>query len=486
MLLETIRRPDEAWSTGLPTVPTEPTLTRAEVNPDHCAEGEAGDWDGHLNKFREVLSATVKVPESNIQPSTFLATLGIDSITAVQISAKARRIGLRLTSADVVQSRTVADLLRKVIAVDVAAMSGTIQVSSSPTIDIPQARWASIILPSVIGSVERVTLTSAGMEWMVGMWQQSHGSRFQHVFGYRLPSDVDPSRLRASWDQLIDRHTILRSTFAYDTETGSLCTVIFKSTALALSMSQENYGPSKDPIEIVNCRMKELVSRPPPVDRPITRAVFLQFPRANYLVLHLHHFQYDAWSLQLIVDDLSCLYADQKPRSSNDISSFVDFAVSSNQAERDQMQYWKSAFRGDHAPLFPALVGAGASTERGVYTDRAAISRTSKLDEIARSQGVSLQNVFLACWAQVQAKHTKTDTPVFSLWHSGRTGDLNDIDRMAVPCINVLPLRTPCVQPGDTLALARCIQEELQGRSATVEQSRLDHPILWLPQLLNQ
>ena len=44
---------------------------------------------------------------------------------------------------------------------------------------------------------------------------------------------------------------------------------------------------------------------------------------------------------------------------------------------------------------------------------------------------------------------------------------------MAVPCINVLPFRVPGAQTGETLTLARRIQEDLQARSAAVEQTRL-------------
>ena len=469
MICTIIRRLDEPWTSGLSEVPLDSASASLEVVADNHSEVPPEEWDSRFEAFREVLSTATKVPASDIHPGTFLATLGIDSITAVQISAKTRRAGFRLTSAQIVQSRSVGDLLRNLKALD----ASTVAPINAPAIDISYSRWSPIVHPSLVNLVERVTSASAGMEWMIGMWQRSRGSRFQHAFGYRLPSDVDPSKLHAAWDQLVLRHAILRSTFVYDADAVVPYIVVFKPEALSSSWSQEASDSSEDPRAIVQQRMKNLVSHPPPVDRPISRAVFLQLPSANFLVLHLHHFQYDAWSLQVLAHDLACIYAGEAPKSSNDLDSFLQYAAVDADLEREQMQYWKSTFQGEHAPLFPSLLSKPAPQTRSVYTNSSAISGAAALDRRAREEAVSLQNVFLACWAQVQAKHAKSDNPVFSLWHSGRTGDLKDVERLAVPCINVLPFRVSGARANETLALAKRIQAELQARSAVVEQSRL-------------
>lgn len=477
MLRDIVRHPEESWSLGIPEIPVEPLSTATASADNNVPKEDVQVWDDRFDAFREVLATTTKVPASNIHPGTALATLGIDSITAVQISAKTRRVGFRLTSAEIVQSRTVADLLKKL---QVFNTTATVDPAATPSIDIPHDHWSSIVSPELVELVEKITPASAGMEWMVGMWQRSRGSRFQHTFAYRLPVDVDSLKLRSAWDQLIRKHAVLRSTFAYDSEGGALRTVIFKPEALASSWSEESLEASEDPSVIVQQQMKEIVSSPPSVNRPFTRAVFLKFPQANYMVMHLHHFQYDAWSLQLLADDFSRIYAGEAPRSSSDIDSFLRHAVPSADVEREQMQYWKTTLQADRAALLPSLLSESISSRRDVYTNYAAISGASKLDKVAREQAVSLQNVFLASWAQIQARHSQSDSPVFSLWHSGRTGDVKDVERMAVPCINVLPFRVSGARTGETLALARHIQEGLQARSTVVEQSRLTKVHEWV------
>ena len=478
LLCDIVRRPDSPWHAGIPDIPEH---TKHEGNghiAEQLVEADTDVTDGRFDKFREILSSTTKVEPSKIRPNTHLAALGIDSITAVQIVAKSRRVGLRLTAADVVQSRTVSDVLKK--AKDVSSRSANGHASANgranghaalPSVDLPRTVWSSLVQPHVVDQVERVTHASAGMEWLIGMWQHSEGSRFQHVFGYRLAKDADASKLQDAWYRLLRRHAVLRSTFVYDPATGAPKVVIFKPDALAPSWTSEVLDSSKNALHAVQQRMKDLVSRPPSVDRPITRALLLQSRDTAYLLIHLHHFQYDAWSLQLLIDDLTRLYKGGDPQSSNDLDGFLRFALPSPDGELIQEAYWKTAFSEKPAP-FPRLCDK-ASSGRDIYTDTAAISGAAKLDQRARQLAVSLQSIFLACWARLQAHYAGRGAPAFCLWHSGRTGDVQDVERLAFPCINVLPFSIPDAQVGDTLALAKQIQDALQARSAVVEQSRL-------------
>ncbi|OJT03537.1 Nonribosomal peptide synthetase 2 [Trametes pubescens] len=536
-LCDVVRLPDAPWSSGLPEIPVAPSNAQASQQPEN---GEvATEWEPRFDEFRNVLSVVTKVPASKIFTSTPLATLGIDSITAVQLVAKARRIGLRLSASDVVQSPSVGALLQKLKDAKAPAANGIKPVAVS--VDVPREQWPALLAShdsTAVDLVEKITYASPGMEWMIGMWQRSAGSRFQHAFGYRLPADVDAAKLQTSWSELIRRHAVLRSTFVYDSAASAPRVVVFKADAMGSSWTTEALDSSADDQDAVARRMNELVSHPPSIACPTTRAVLLHSSSSAYLLVHLHHFQYDAWSLQLLVDDLARLYLGQDPRSSTDLEGFIRYTVATPSAEKEQETYWKSTFASaDDAALFPdfpatpdaqerradvdnaappenrarelaaslksvfracwsqvqskhpapdtetsppALPTTPDTQARHVYTDGAAIDNAAALEQRARELAVSLQSVFLACWARVQSKHAGTDVATFSLWHSGRTGELQGVDRLAAPCINVLPYRVDAVAAVDGLALARRIQSDLQARSAIVEQSRLAKVHEWV------
>ncbi|KAI0780914.1 hypothetical protein BD413DRAFT_608137 [Trametes elegans] len=479
ILTDIVRHPEEVWSSGLPEVPAEAS-SRADRVPNGVHHEDAVEWDSRFDGFRDVISVVTRVPAFNIKVETPLATLGIDSITAVQLVARARRIGLRLSSAGVVQSRTVGDLLRQLKETKTTMANGT---SHETSIDIPRDRWSTLLTGCGAGVeelVERITPASPGMEWMIGMWQRSNGSRFQHVFGYHLPADVDVTKLREAWYALIRKHAILRSTFVYDAGAGAPRIVVFKPEALESSWSQEVLEETAEPQQAVEQRMKGLVSNPPSITRPISRALLLQSPQSFELVIHLHHFQYDAWSLQLLADDLTRLYSGEEPRSSSELDGFLRFTSPTHEAEKERELYWKTLFTSvEENALLPPL-SDGIKSDRIVYTDYAAIPGAARLETRARELAVSLHSVFLASWARVQSEHARTDGATFSLWHSGRTGELQDVERLALPCINALPYRVSGVQGTDTLALARRVQEDLRARSASIEQSRLVNVHEWV------
>ncbi|KAI1795863.1 peptide synthetase [Ganoderma leucocontextum] len=468
ILCAVVRCPDEPWSVGIPEIPVDPSTANNVI----VSEGTGDDsevWDSRLHAFRDLLSAATKVPSSKILPGTHLAALGIDSITAVQIVAKARRLGLRLTAIEIVRSRTVGDLLRKIKESGSSTANGVVKAASA---DVTRAQWSTILPSHVHELVERVTHASPGMEWMLGMWQRSRGSRFQHVFGFRVASDIESARLQDAWYKLVHRHAILRSSFVYDNDLGAPLVVIYNAEALTSSWTEEVLPASDDDLATVQHRMKTLVSHPPPMDRPLTRAIFLHSSRERYLLIHLHHFQYDAWSLPLLVDDLLHIYAGELPESSSDLDSFLLSVTPHTEAEQEQAKYWKMAFADSRLPVqFPSLCKQPASRIRSVYNS--AISGAMELDKRSRDLAISLQSVFLASWAQVHGAHAASDNIAFSLWHSGRTGNVKDVERLAVPCINVLPFHVSGAHRDDTVMLAKQIQDNLQARSAVVGQSRL-------------
>ncbi|EJF65871.1 peptide synthetase [Dichomitus squalens LYAD-421 SS1] len=469
-LCDIIRCPDEPWSIGIPETASEVPATKTII-VSKDARKEPQVWNSRFDPFRELLSTTTKAPSSKIFASTSLTALGIDSITAVQIVAKARRLGFRLTAAEIVRSRTVGDLLLKIEKAGDPPPNGVVEEAS---VDVSRARWSTILPPYVLDLVERVTIASPGMEWMIGMWQRSKGSRFQHVFAYRVAFDVEPRMLQDAWNRLLCRHAILRSTFAYDKDVGAPRVVVFKAEALHSSWFEDLLPASADSLVTVQERMKALVSNPPSVDRPITRAVFMQSPEERYLLIHLHHFQYDAWSLPLLIEDLLRLYASEHPTSSNDLDSFLQTVIPQPQATQERRTYWEAALSHTNIPgLFPSLCNQSNSRVRSVYTDYAAISGAAELDKRARNAAISLQSIFLASWAQVHGRHTASDSVAFSLWHSGRTADVKNIERLAAPCINVLPFTVYRTRDDDTVLIARRIQDGLQARSTAIEQSRL-------------
>lgn len=424
--------------------------------------------------YEPILVSVTNAPRSLIRPETHLVTIGVDSITAIQIAGKFRQAGFMIAASDVVSSVTIGQMIAKMKILD--TLRQVTRIGSLGKCDISDQEKEAIgaQLTPLPSSIESINVASSGMQWLIGMWGKSKRTRYQHVFPFELPKHIDRTRMKASWFALLDRHPILRSTFVCADGYHEPRVVTFSSSSPATwseeGVSAENFS------DLLLERMKTMVLNPIPTSQSQAKAVFYHSSGHSYLLLHLHHFQYDAWSLRLLINDLSSLYAGTQSVVTSNMASFLGhYAMSNIQHLEEQQSYWKTSFPSTFKPLlFPVLrsdTSAHGPVERIIRTDSSCIQNASRLDSQARSLGVSLQAVFLASWARIQGQISKTSSSTFGLWQSGRTGILDGIDNLAIPCMNVLPMHVPCVDEKPALDLARAVLDDLHKRTSVVEQS---------------
>ncbi|KAG6851029.1 NRPS [Arthromyces matolae] len=433
--------------------------------------------------IKSLLKEITSVRADNFDSATPLATLGIDSITAIQIVARFRKVGLVLSTNDIITSRTVKDLVGKTRLLKQPTSKNPTQSSSH--FDLTPAETAQVIkrVGASAECVEDVLPMSSGMKWLIGSWQSSGRTAFQHAFAFRLPAEVDVPKLRIAWKALLKQMPILRSTFASSTDTREARVVVFKPDSFDGSWAEEEISGRED-LAWVASKMRELVSTPRPTTLPPTRALVCTSSggKGNYLVLYLHHFQYDAWSLPLIVDDLSRSYRGLEFKASNNIHSFLEVAGPSPHNLSLQQQFWQRSFGDNFLPtFFPRLLSQRPENHpRTLYTNKAVISNASLCAERAKALGFPLSSAILACWARLQGWYCSSNSVTMGLWQTGRTGLLDDITMLAFPCLNILPMRIPVPEGDDITEIARNITNDLRERSPVVVQSDLTNIDTWI------
>ncbi|KAG6874203.1 hypothetical protein C0995_003749 [Termitomyces sp. Mi166 len=432
--------------------------------------------------IKSLLTDITSVPAASFTSITPLATLGIDSITAIQIVSRFKRAGLALSTNDIITSRTIGDMVSKIRS-RLDDMDNVLKHDSLPRLQLPPDERAAIIarIASSPEFIEDILPTSSGMKWIIGSWQKSGRTAFHHAFAFQLPAEVDISKLRSAWKTLLNGFPILRSTFACASGNADPRIVVFGPDSLHESWIKEQVLDGEG-LSGLATRMKELISSPPSTSLPPTRAIFCKSYEANYLILYLHHFQYDAWSLSLIINDLSRLYLGLEPRASNDIRSFLRVSGPSPDNLSPQKQYWQRTLGENFVPtLFPSLLSKlPESHVRTIYVTKEAIFKASMCAERARLLEVSLSSVLLACWAQVQGSYSSSSSITIGLWQAGRSGLIDDITSLALPCLNVIPMQIPVPKRGGAIEIAKGISNDLRIRSPVVVQSDLVNISRWV------
>ncbi|TDL27310.1 hypothetical protein BD410DRAFT_714619 [Rickenella mellea] len=439
-----------------------------------------GHWTHRQLPVIRFLSDITRVPVSSLSQETTIISLGVDSISSIHLAAKCRRIGIAISAADVLRLDTIKDLL-------VFAEANQVQSDQLPEREhITKAKMSSILSGSGIPdpeSVESIHCATAGMKWLIGAWQGSQGQRFQHAFAFRVSAtDFDETKLREAWEMLVQYHAILRSTFL-NGESDSVYVVVFKrlpKDRLWSSVKSTDARPSDD---IVAEFMRNIVSRPLSTELPPARAVCFSTLDQCYLILHLHHFQYDAWSLRILLQHLGNIYDGRKLPTEDSSAMYLDHFKANDSTSKEQESYWRKHFPAHFSPsLFPHFcVGdEGSVTDgRSVHFETAVLVEAYKLKERAAALSLPLQAIFLACWARTQAKYVKGSSATFGIWHLGRFGDMKGIENFAVPCMNVLPFHVPDAC-SDVLEIASFIKYELRRRGPVVERSDLCDIDRWI------
>lgn len=476
-LLESmIFRPDAIIQDDLPEV----SFRR---NTDLLPQQENGHHPFDLNpipvSIRTLLASIANISPDQFTPSTPLVTLGIDSITAIQIVAHFRRAGMKLSANDIIISRTVGEMVGKIRPLNAPDATRT----REPVLDIPEEEKAAILtrFGDNAHSIENITIASSGMKWLIGSWQKSEGTAFQHTFAYRVPDGFDIQKLRGAWLALRKRLALLRSTFANAKGNGEPRIVTFKLGEYPDAWQEEQFN---DDIlfDSVATIMKNLVSSPPPTNLPPIRAVVAHSSHRCYLVIHFHHFQFDAWTVPLIADDLSRLYLGLDPVTRNDVASFLQASGPTLENLAFQKKYWQTTFPLQFRPvLLPPLIAPKIPTQkRTIYTTKVAITKAALCEARARALEVPLPSVFLACWAQVQGRLSSSNFATFGLWQAGRSGLMDDIARLASPCSNIVPMYIAGLDGRSAIEVAKDIQNDLRARSVVVLQSDLVRVDEWV------
>ncbi|KAG1878019.1 hypothetical protein DFJ58DRAFT_835671 [Suillus subalutaceus] len=428
-----------------------------------------------------VLISVAKCSADKLDPDRPIAAIGIDSITAIQLSAKCREAGIALTIADIVACRTIGDLATRVVEVE------TQPKTSPPRLDhhlVPEIDSQAVAdkFPSEWRGDLTVTRAASGMKWLICAWQRSHYARFQHVFAYRMTQKIDPERLRSSWTEFITRHPILRSTFVSTKSHSDVHIATFNTDKMGSSFTVEPFDDLSDSTDL-KTRMDAIISCPPPIDGPQTCGLLLNGSRSQYLLIRMHHFQYDAWSLALLIEDLCHIYLGQPSSVTSDYETFMSTFAPTPENLQKQEKYWRSiftpSFRPAYFPQLRPLAVQDKSISRTNVIARDAVHGASTLEQRARVHGVSLQSVLLACWAYVQSSYISQEQATFGLWHAGRTGPIKDIDRLAFPCMNVLPMHTH-LGSNSIIDVARNIQDDLRLRTPVVQQTDLQMIDQWI------
>ncbi len=265
----------------------------------------------------------------------------------------------------------------------------------------------------------------------------------------RLTGELDRSALEFALQQLVQRHESLRTTFSPHGET--LCILASLKIEIPLIDLSALTVAARDAklAQILNQDVNQAFDI---VKGPLLSVQIIKLHACEHLLLlNVHHIICDGWSLAVLLEDLSKLYAAYHQGTIADLSApekFSDYAIAKAAAAQQPEgieieEYWLAQFA-DSVPVVdfptdrprPPLRTYDATCE---YRDLAP-ELVSQLKQLGTKFGCSLVTTILAGFEVWLHRLTGQNDLIVGLPAAGQPAAGQD--RLVGHCVNLLPLRT--------------------------------------------
>jgi amino acid adenylation domain-containing protein len=283
-----------------------------------------------------------------------------------------------------------------------------------------------------------------------------------------LQGQLNVEALIRSLNEIIKRHEIFRTKFV--SQNGKPVQVILDEITFNLAIiNLADFSAEEREAEIENLCLKEARSPFDLSQAPLLRGTLLRLSQTEYkLFLTAHHIIFDGWSLGILIQELSSLYAEtvhepslhKKPKI-----QYADYAVWQRnwlQGEilHKQLAYWKQQLSGD----LPVLNLPADYPRPAVQTyNGARISfeipqeLTQKLNKLSQQEGTTLFMTLLAAFKTLIYRYTGQEDILIGAPIANR--DRAEIENLIGFFVNTLVLRTSLSNNPSFKELLRRVRE---------------------------
>jgi amino acid adenylation domain-containing protein len=423
------------------------------------ADVTAIDHDDLVSLVRELLAEPLARDATGIGLDEPFLTLGLDSLTAVDLVKELEnRLGRTLSTTLFFEHRTVGELARHLSTAPI-----TEPVTS---IDMPPRAGVFPLTP-----VQRAFHTSGRLYPEVPAYAYVR----QTVTG-----PLDRDRLRGVLGALEQRHPMLRARITTagqhfaESDSAQWFTVV------------ELTGPIDELDAELRNRPFDLASRP-----PIRAVLAVEDPDRAYLIVVAHHAAADGFSLALLGDELWSRYAGTIPAASptaaavspaapaaSPAATFEDQQRSSTGPRATDINHWAGTLPGYPTLKLPFDGSTEPQPPYAVHQVSLDAALTSRLEEAARVSGVSLFHLLLSGYVRCLSRWSGQNTIPVLVARAGRDARLPDIDQIVGPFADTLPVLARVDQGESPAALAGRLRDawlisEQHGSVSTVDLARL-------------
>ncbi|MFE7113738.1 condensation domain-containing protein, partial [Streptomyces sp. NPDC057600] len=248
----------------------------------------------------------------------------------------------------------------------------------------------------------------------------------------------------AAWQQLVDRHSILRSAFVWEGVSEPV-QVVQRRASLPFEVRDLRGLSGQE--ERLKTFLAEEWDRGFDLSRaPLVRVTVLRMEEDRRIVVwSFHHILLDGWSVQILQKELFALYRALLDGTSADLPPTVRYRryiewLNSRQDD-GSAAFWTDYLAGVTEPTALHIDRDTGDTGVGEFEVRASAELFARARDYAKSQRVTMNTLVQGLWSVLLSRYSRQDEVLFGSTISGRSIDLPGVESMMGLFINTLPVR---------------------------------------------
>ncbi|KAK2029025.1 amino acid adenylation domain-containing protein [Colletotrichum zoysiae] len=393
--------------------------------PDTAEPSDKEDWSDTESQIRFLVAKLSNTPVSKIRRTTSIFQLGLDSINAVQLAAMMREHGLELSALNVIEFPTCAKM---------ASCIGTSSIQEMARYDF--AKFKQEVGDTAWPGSDKVLPCSPLQCVMLSDFIQSEGKDYFNYMSFGLEDAISLDRIRDAWETLLQHHEILRTGFV-PTQHRDASFAMVQHPAMECQLPLTVCKDAADQFNVAKWKLDTAHNVLHSLHRP-PWALALECGTSITMHIIMHHALYDAYSLQLILEDLSLCLSGKEMSDHPSIERAVSQILQASVKSDDSQGFWEQKASEVVVNRFPTLTPLTEKSPELLSESKMSGSTFTGLTDDARKVGISIQAILEAAWTRVLSAYLGEEDVVFGVVLSGRMNE--DTENAVFPCINTVPV----------------------------------------------
>jgi amino acid adenylation domain-containing protein/non-ribosomal peptide synthase protein (TIGR01720 family) len=381
------------------------------------------------NQMQEMLQGlwgeVLGIPRSSINIEDSFFRIGGDSLAVMKLTGRARSRGISLSAVDIFRYPILKDLAEKCGKsknTKFTTLKPFDLVNKSEPLDevINEVASHCGVDRAIISDIYPCSPLQEGL--ITSSVRQSGAYVNQNVF--RLSDEIEISKFKASWQQLVDEFDLLRTRIVH-TASSNFLQVVLKQQVISWHNA-----------ECLEELTGDYMALPETDGGLLTKYTLVQDRGSSslYFVWSIHHALYDAWGLSIILQRVKELYfSTASSMKSAPYANFIDYLQKRDTSASDT--FWKTHLSNLSPNSFPNTSNTSDKRVSKI------ISAAVEISDAISSMDLTIPNLIRAAWAVVLSSRTQSMDVYFGETLTGRNIDVPGITDMAGPVLTTVPTR---------------------------------------------